>query len=213
MTTRLGLRERKKLRTRETIVEVALRLFATQGYDETTIAQIADEAEVSPSTFFAYFPTKEAVVFDRYDEAITLLADHIERRPPEQTTVDAFDEWVRRRIVEFQEVSELGVLRYRVIHSHDGLQKALRHRFSDLLESALCAGYARDLGDEPDSARPRILAGATLGGLSRFEAMKMAGLEAGTISLVEQLVMFDALTDALRAGLAAVRERGSVPEP
>jgi AcrR family transcriptional regulator len=204
-TTGLGLRERKKLRTRETIVEVALRLFATQGYDETTIAQIADEAEVSPSTFFAYFHTKEAVVFDRYDEAIALLAEHIEQRPPKQTTVDAFDEWVRRRIVEFQEVSELGVLRYRVIHSHDDLQKALRHRFSDLLEPALCAGYARDLGDEPDLARPRILAGATLGGLSRFEAMKMAGLEAGTISLAEQLEMFDALTAALRAGLAAVR--------
>jgi AcrR family transcriptional regulator len=205
MTTRLGLRERKKLRTRETIVDVALRLFATQGYDETTIAQIADEVEISPTTFFSYFPTKEAVVFDRYDEALVLLAQHITARPSNQTTVDAFDEWIRSRIVEFQEVSELGVLRYRVIHSHDDLRNALRRRFSDLLESALRAGYARDLDDDPDGVRPRILAGATLGALNRFEAMKMAGIEEAAMSLEEQLEMFDVLIVTISAALSAVR--------
>ena len=205
MTSPMGLRERKKLRTRETIVEVALRLFSSQGYDETTVVHIAEEAEISPSTFFSYFPAKEDVVFDRYDAAIPLLAHHIENRPPSQSTVEAFEEWIRPRIVAFQEVSELGVLRYRVIHSHDDLQKALRHRFSGLLESALRAGYARDLVDDPDGVRPRILAGATLGGFNRFEAMKMARLEAGTITLDEQLEMFQVLIDALDAALHALR--------
>jgi AcrR family transcriptional regulator len=186
-------------------VDVALRLFTSQGYDETTIAQIADEAEISPSTFFTYFPTKEAVVFDGYDLAISELASYIESRLPSQTTIEAFDEWVRPRIVAFQEVSEPGVLRYRVIHSNDDLLKALRARFSDLLETALRAGYARDLGDDPDAARPRILAGATLGAFNRFEAMKMAGLEAGTVSLADQLELFDLLIEALGAALGAFR--------
>src|SRR6267378_6883215 len=64
----LGLRERKKLKTKEAIQREALRLFQEQGYGETTIEQIAAAAEISPSTFFNYFPTKEDVVlFDTYD--------------------------------------------------------------------------------------------------------------------------------------------------
>jgi AcrR family transcriptional regulator len=67
-TKRSGLRERKKQKTRESIQRTALRLFEKQGYGETTIEQIAAAVEISPSTFFNYFPTKEDVVlYDAYD--------------------------------------------------------------------------------------------------------------------------------------------------
>ncbi len=69
-----GLRERKKRKTRESIQREAMRLFQQQGYEETTIEQIAAAVDVSPSTFFNYFPTKEDVVlYDAYDPVIASL--------------------------------------------------------------------------------------------------------------------------------------------
>jgi AcrR family transcriptional regulator len=68
---RPGLRERKKAKTRAAIREHAFRLVRAQGYAATTVEQIADAAEISPSTFFRYFPTKEdALLYDPYDPVL-----------------------------------------------------------------------------------------------------------------------------------------------
>jgi AcrR family transcriptional regulator len=79
----VGLRERKKQKTRESIQRTALRLFEKQGYEETTIEQIAAAAEISPSTFFNYFPTKEDVVlYDAYDPmAIRMFLERPKNEP------------------------------------------------------------------------------------------------------------------------------------
>ena len=71
----LGLRERKKLKLQRTIRDEALRLFEAQGYEQTTVEQIAEAAETSTTTFYRYFPTKEDVVFDDdYDPLIEAVA-------------------------------------------------------------------------------------------------------------------------------------------
>ncbi|HET9655618.1 MAG TPA: TetR family transcriptional regulator [Kineosporiaceae bacterium] len=84
---RLGLRERKKIKTRLAIQEHALRLIREQGYENTTVEQIAEAAEISPSTFFRYFPAKDAVVLtDDYDP---LLVDAFRAQPPGVSVVHA----------------------------------------------------------------------------------------------------------------------------
>jgi AcrR family transcriptional regulator len=83
-----GLRERKKARTRAAIRQQALRLFREQGYDATTIEQIAAAAEVSPATFFRYFPTKEDVVLQDDFDVVTLEA--LEAQPPDISPIAAF---------------------------------------------------------------------------------------------------------------------------
>src|SRR5216683_5589628 len=91
-----GLRERKKARTRAAIRQHALRLFDEQGYAETTVEQIAEAAEVSPSTFFRYFPTKEDVVLqDDYDE---LMVESFRAQPPELTPLQAMRAAIREVI-------------------------------------------------------------------------------------------------------------------
>jgi AcrR family transcriptional regulator len=80
-----GLRERKKAKTRASIREHALRLFREQGYGATTVEQIAEAAEVSPATFYRYFPTKEDVVLQ--DDMDVLALEALEQqqsgpRPP-----------------------------------------------------------------------------------------------------------------------------------
>src|ERR1035437_9688219 len=71
-TSRPGLRERKRARTFSEIQREALRLFVAQGYEQTTIEQIAEAVEVSPSTVFRYFPTKEDLVLTVEYDALSL---------------------------------------------------------------------------------------------------------------------------------------------
>lgn len=91
MTSTPGLRERKKAKTRRAIQDAAVRLITEQGFEQTTVDQIAEAADVSPSTFFRYFPTKEdAVIRDDYDPLIvTAIAEATDATNPVRAIRDA----------------------------------------------------------------------------------------------------------------------------
>ena len=95
----LGLRELKKQRTRAAIVGVAAMLCAQQGYENTTVDQIAGAAEVSPRTFSRYFPNKEAVIGALIEETAEHVAAALERQPTDITEHDAL---VRAHIEVFR---------------------------------------------------------------------------------------------------------------
>jgi AcrR family transcriptional regulator len=81
----IGLRERKKLKTKASIQREAMRLFLEKGFDETTVEDIAEAVEISPSTFFNYFPSKEDVVFE--DELDPLVLEAFDAQPPDTNPV------------------------------------------------------------------------------------------------------------------------------
>lgn len=83
----LGLRERKKLKTRMAIRDATYALIKEQGYDATTVEQIAERAEVSPSTVFRYFPAKEDIVLtDEYDPLLERL---LRERPADEPVLES----------------------------------------------------------------------------------------------------------------------------
>ncbi|MBG0826230.1 TetR family transcriptional regulator [Planomonospora sp. ID67723] len=158
-----GLRERKKARTRRTIQEQALRLFAEQGYEATTVEQIAEAAEVSPSTFFRYFPTKEDVVLqEEYDPLLTALPAV---QPPELEPVAALRAAMREAFAQIPPEDERQILARTKLRLGHPL---LRARTVDNLIGTIdriAEGVAARLGRDAADPLSRTTAGAVVGAM------------------------------------------------
>lgn len=157
----LGLRQRKKAKTRLQIQEHALRLFRLQGYRETTIEQIAEAAEVSPSTVFHYFPTKaDLVVYDALDER---LAEAFRALPGDLGAIAAVRQAMR---VAFGEASpeqiEVQLERDRLIRSVPELSSAMLEEFARTV-GMMAQLLAERTGRPADDERVLALSGAVLG--------------------------------------------------
>lgn len=158
---RPGLRERKKARTRALIQEHALRLFREQGYEATSIEEIAEAAEVSPSTVFRYFPTKpDLVIYDDLDER---MIEAFRAQAPELNAVQALRASVRSGFGGLAgEEMALQLERERLLRSVPELQSAM------LGELARTVGEIADLiaeraGRPADDDAVLALAGAVIG--------------------------------------------------
>jgi AcrR family transcriptional regulator len=190
-----GLRERKKARTRASIREHALRLFREQGYAATRVEQIAEAAEVSPATFYRYFPTKEDVVLQ--DDLDVLTLDALEAQPPG--------------------LSPLAAVRAAVASARAGFTDEERERFRQTTELTMAvpeiraraldefartidgtaAVLARRSGRDPDDVAVRALAGAIFGVIM---ASTLPVLDRGRIDLEAIFASIDAGLAQLEAG-------------
>lgn len=196
-----NLRESKKRRTRAAIQRAALELVERQGYARTTVEQIASAAEVSPATFFRYFPTKEAaLVFDEYDE---LLREAGEQLPQGLSPLRAIHHVFRAGFEALGADIQAGTpytremsRRMRLVRSEPALRAAMR----DLQEKAkeeLSVVVAAMSGREADDLEVRVTVVAALAVAA--ETMDAWLADGATGSLPERL---DAAFDLLENGLS-----------
>ncbi|AJT67303.1 TetR/AcrR family transcriptional regulator [Streptomyces chattanoogensis] len=170
-----GLRERKKQRTRDALIRAALELFTEQGYDETTIDEIAEAVNVSQRTYFRYFANKEEVVFAVQEMVEARFLEELRERPAAEAPLTALRSAV---MVAWDEIGsaiesvvpvELHMRSYRMIESTPALIAAHLRRSSDLEEQIARLIAGREGLDVDTDPRPRVVVAAFCG------VMRVAG--------------------------------------
>lgn len=157
--TQPGLRERSKERRRVAIVRAALELFAERGFDATTVADVAEAAEVSPRTVSLYFPTKLDLALSRVSESAEDLVADLHHRAPGQRTSEVFVAWLRQRNAE-GDPDGLRALSRRMFDANPELRALRTARISTAISES-ARTLAEDMGVPPDDIRARIAAAAT----------------------------------------------------
>jgi AcrR family transcriptional regulator len=203
-----GLRERKKEQTRQAIHEAAMRLFAERGFDATTIADIAAAADVSARTFFSYFPSKEEVVFVKFEPALEEFDRILRERPEGTTALDALRSWVQHAAAAYMPSLDHMRLEAQLRRESPAVAACdLRHMRQ--FESRLAEAVGVDLGDPPDGLRPRLVAAAAMAALQASSDAADAMLEEdparAEAMFADPMAFIDDALRFLQAGLAALR--------
>lgn len=162
----LGLRERKKLRSRQLIAETARRLFVKHGFDAVPVAAVARAAEVSEATVFNYFPTKEDLVYQGMEAFEADLLAAVRDRPVGESVVTAFARFVLlpRGLLAAGDADSARDLTAisRMIAASPALIARERHILARYAAS-LAALIAADTGAERGDLRPWVVAHALIG--------------------------------------------------
>jgi len=193
-----GLRERKKARTRAAIREHALRLFRENGYQQTTVEKIAEAAEVSPSTFFRYFPTKEDLILQ--DDMDTKMVEAFERQPPGLGPVAAIRAAARQVIASYSE-ADLDVVRQTTALTMTVPE--VRARAMDEFARTIAViseALAKRTGRPADDLAVRATAGAIIGVIMSI-TMPWEGWSSDRQGIEETFERIDQALGLLEAGL------------
>jgi AcrR family transcriptional regulator len=166
-----GLRERKKQRTREAIVRAARALFAKKGYDATTVAEIAADAEISVPTLFSYFSTKEDVFFSDYPATQAAAERWVLARPEGQSAIDSLLEWGARERPALVERDRAWLVTYsRILQATPALQGSEHVRLGRT-RTFLAEQIGRELGAEAGSLVPQLLAATAVVAITTVAAV------------------------------------------
>lgn len=191
-----GRRERKKAATRQSLADAALELFLADGYDDVSVRDVAERADVSTTTLFKHFPCKEALVFDREDDVRTGLAEAVRGRAVGQTVLDALrahalTEWVAV-------ASDPQARQFEALIAATPVLREYRERMWARQAAALGTVIAEEIGRHDDDLASAALARFVL------DIPSVAGGRTNPRAAVEEL--FDLLAHGWRS-----RERDEPP--
>jgi AcrR family transcriptional regulator len=164
--SQLGLRERKKIRTRTAIRTATYALVREQGYDATTVEQIAERAEVSPSTVFRYFPAKEDIVLT--DEFAPVLLAEIRERPADEPWPRTLRQVMTKAVaLALEEDPEILRLRSRLMAQVPAVRSRLLETMS-VTGRMLTEAIAERTGQDPGGLELRVHTMSLVGGLTEI---------------------------------------------
>jgi AcrR family transcriptional regulator len=198
-----GLRERKKQQTREALARAGIELFVERGYDATTLAEIAEAAGVSTRTIFAYFSSKEDILFASFQTMREALARALAERPGGKDALTT----LRDFILSGHTKTELDRKLERIIRGDETLLSHKRARMSQLQE-LFAAAIADDLGAGPDDLRAHVAAASLT---AAFEVLERRDRGSSASYTTEEVAAaIDPVISFVRAGLDALpAPRGS----
>jgi AcrR family transcriptional regulator len=199
----IGLRERKKLRTRSAIIDAAFALFDERGFDGTTVADIAAAADIAPRTFFGYFPSKEDVLFFDADATLESLRARLTEREPGETAIDALRAWIWSVLLQADFGDERERCRRRLIQDNEALA-AYERRVRGRAEMVLGAAVAADLETDPGDVRASMIAAAAVAALGMVNEQYKYG-DAAPSSPAEVGAVLDQALTFLGGGVEALR--------
>lgn len=191
-----GLRERKKLDTRRRIESVALDLFERDGFNATTIDDIATAADIAPRTFFHYFPTKEDVVLADYADRLGRIAGTLAEQPGTEPPWSALQRAFAVVAADYEVTQSQLLRRFRIMANTPSVfarSLQLQAGWEDTLADALTSR----MGVEPDrDITPHLLAAAALAAMRASLRHWLAG--GGVSSLPEHVTQcFDRLAQGI----------------
>ncbi|MFL6126550.1 TetR/AcrR family transcriptional regulator [Actinophytocola sp.] len=162
----MSLRDRKRARTRQALIDAATELFERKGYDETTIADIAAAAEIGARTFFSYFGSKEELLFPEADYRVQAAIDAIATRGPDEGPADVLLRALGEvNATSAEMVSPLAALRLRMIQTVPAVRgRALQLQLDAQREIA--RHLAQAFPDQLDAVGAGALVGAFVGAVS-----------------------------------------------
>jgi AcrR family transcriptional regulator len=202
-----GLRERKKRRRRQAILDTAFQLFSKQGYDATTMTQIAETVELAESTVFKYFPTKLEIVFTMLDAIVESARATLLERPSADSPIAAVSDWIENDVPKIERPHAVRVDEIpRIVAGSPGLQNEKRLRIAQI-EDIFAQAFAEGLDGDPDGLEAQVLATIALRGMKDvsyewYRSNTNDGLE--TYEVCRQTAEY--LRQALPAALAMIQE-------
>src|SRR3954452_4288768 len=196
----MGLRERKKERTAQAIEDAALRLFKERGFQATTIADIAEAADISPRTFFSYFPSKESVLFGDADATLASLSDHLDARTGD--LIGALRAWIVE-IADHDGLPDKRELELREVIEASEQLRAYERQVIARFETVIAAAAATELDADPGDVRPRLVAAAAGAALMALRPQARASSEPAAGA--DPLAPVDDALAFLRGGMSALQ--------